>query len=134
MIGNDLIVAIPWMAFGLSLAAVCLRLCRFPRFPGRSRDGEPRQPAGDRHESSANTSEPTGNDDQRPAVSSPAQSSQTRSWQTQPSQTRSWQAQPSQTRSWQTQPSQTQPSQTRSWQAQPSQTQPSETQPSETQP
>jgi hypothetical protein len=83
MIGSDLIVAIPWMAFGLSLAAVCLRLCRFHRFSGRSRGREARQPAEDGRDSSANTSETTGNDDHHAAASSPTQSSQTQSSQTQ---------------------------------------------------
>lgn len=98
MIGNDLIVAIPWMAFGLSLAAVCLRLCRFHRCPARLRLRQARQPAEDGHDSSANTREATGNDDYPPAASAPTQP-----WRAQPSQT-----QPSQTQSSQTQSSQTQ--------------------------
>ena len=104
MIGNDLIVAIPWMAFGLSLAAVCLRLCRFHRFPGQPRDHEPRQPAEDGNQRSANTSEATGNDDHRPAVSSLVQPSQTRSPQTLTPQTQRPQAKPPQTKPSETQP------------------------------
>jgi len=104
MIGNDLMVAIPWMAFGLSLAAVCLRLCIFRRVSGRSRGPEPRQTAEDRRESSATTSEATGNDNHATAASPPAQPSQAQPSATQPSQ-----AQPSATQPSQAQPSQAQP-------------------------
>ena len=77
MFGNDLIVEIPWIVFGLLLAAVCLRLRRFRRVSGRSRDGEPQQPAEVYYHTFANTTEPTGNDHHRAAVSSSTQPSQT---------------------------------------------------------
>jgi hypothetical protein len=60
MIGTALIVIIPWIAFGLSLAAICLRLRRFRRFTSRSRNQASRPPSDD-DGSSANTSEPAGN-------------------------------------------------------------------------
>ena len=69
MIGSDLIVEIPWIVFGLLLAAVCLRLGRTRRASGRSLDGEPQQPAEDDHASSANITDPTGNDHHRAAAS-----------------------------------------------------------------
>jgi hypothetical protein len=70
MNGSDLIVEIPWIVFGLSLAAVCLRLRRFRRVSGRPRDREPQPPAEDYYHRSANTTEPAGNDHQRAAESS----------------------------------------------------------------
>jgi hypothetical protein len=60
MIGTVLIVAIPWIAFGLSLATICLRLRRFRRFAGRSRNQAPRAPSDDDNSVSAGTSEPAG--------------------------------------------------------------------------
>jgi hypothetical protein len=38
MIGTVLIVVTPWIAFGLSLATVCLRLRRFRRVADRPRN------------------------------------------------------------------------------------------------
>jgi len=77
--GNDLIVEIPWIVFGLSLAAVCYRLCRFRRFSGRGRDREPQQPSDDGDGSSANRDKSAGNDHNDSAVSSSAQPSSTQS-------------------------------------------------------
>jgi hypothetical protein len=70
MIDTVLIVVIPWIAFGLSLAAICLRLCRFHRFTGRSRHRASRPPSDDDNGSSSNTSEPAGNADHRASASS----------------------------------------------------------------
>jgi hypothetical protein len=70
MIGNDLIVEIPWIVFGLLLAAVCLRLPRFRRFSGLSRDRESQQAVDDGNDSSATTGEPARNDHHGPAVPS----------------------------------------------------------------
>jgi H+/gluconate symporter-like permease len=78
MIGNDLIVEIPWIVFGLLLAAVCLRLRRFRSASDRSRGRESQRPSDDGDESSANNSEPAGNDHHGAAVSSSTQPSQTR--------------------------------------------------------
>jgi hypothetical protein len=78
MIGNDLIVVIPWILFALSLAAVCLRLRRFRRASDRPRDREPQQPAEVYPDTSTNTTEPIGNDHHRAAVSSSTQPSQAR--------------------------------------------------------
>jgi hypothetical protein len=75
VIGTVLIVVIPWVAFGLSLATICLRLRRFRRFTGRSRNRASRPPPDDDNGSSANTSEPAGNAHHRPAVSSSARQS-----------------------------------------------------------
>jgi hypothetical protein len=70
MIGTALIVIIPWIAFGLSLAAICLRLCRFRRFTSRSRSHASHLPPDDDDGSSANTSEPAGNAHHGASVSS----------------------------------------------------------------
>jgi hypothetical protein len=78
MIGSDLLVEIPWIVFGLLLAAVCLRLRRFRRLSGRSRDREAQPPSADGNDSSAINNEPTGNDHHGTAVSGPTQPSQTR--------------------------------------------------------
>lgn len=78
MFGSDLIVEIPWIVFGLLLAAVCLRLRRFRRLSGRSSDRESEAPSVGGNDSSAITSEPAGNDHHGTAVSAPTQSSQTR--------------------------------------------------------
>jgi hypothetical protein len=61
MIGTVLIVAIPWIVFGLSLGTICLRLRRFRRFGGRSRNRASRPPPADDKDSSANIREPAGN-------------------------------------------------------------------------
>jgi hypothetical protein len=47
MIGTVLIVAVPWIAFGLSLATICLRLRRFRRPTGRSRNRASRSASDD---------------------------------------------------------------------------------------
>ena len=48
MVGNDLIVEIPWIIFCVSLAVVCVRLRGSRRFSHRSRDREQsRQPSDD---------------------------------------------------------------------------------------
>ncbi|HEY2077518.1 MAG TPA: hypothetical protein VGH53_14385 [Streptosporangiaceae bacterium] len=78
MIGSDLIVEIPWIVFGLTLAAVCLRLRRFRRLSGRPGDRESEAPAVDGNDSTAITVEPAGNDHDEAAVSAPTQPSQTR--------------------------------------------------------
>jgi len=70
MIGTVLIVAVPWIAFGLSLATICLRLRRFRRRTGRSRNRVSRPPSEDDNGSSANTTEPAGNAHHRASVSS----------------------------------------------------------------
>jgi hypothetical protein len=77
VIGSDLIVEIPWIVFGLLLAAVCLRLRRFRRFSGRERDRESQPPSGDGNDSSAIADEPAGNDHNGAAVSAPTRASQT---------------------------------------------------------
>jgi hypothetical protein len=77
MIGTVLIVAIPWTAFGLSLAIICLRLRRFRRFASRSRNRGSRPPPDDDNGSSANTREPAGNAHRSSAVSSSARRSST---------------------------------------------------------
>ena len=77
MIGTVLIVAIPWIVFGLSLATICLRLRRFRRVGGRSRNRASRPPPADDNESSANTREPAGNAHHSSAVSSSARRSST---------------------------------------------------------
>jgi hypothetical protein len=84
MIGNDLIVEIPWIVFGLLLAAVCLRLGRFRRFSGRSRDRESQQAADDGIDNSATTGEPAGNDHHGSAVPSSTLPSSTQPSSTQP--------------------------------------------------
>jgi hypothetical protein len=76
MSGSDLLVEIPWIVFGLSLAAVCLRLRRFRRFPGRERHRQPEPPTKAGNESSEITGEPGGNDHHGAAVSAPTQPSQ----------------------------------------------------------
>lgn len=53
MIGNDLVVEIPWIVFGVLLAAVCVRLCRLRRFSDRQQDPEFRQRSEDGGDSSA---------------------------------------------------------------------------------
>lgn len=78
MNGSDLIVEIPWIVFGLALAAVCLRLRRFRRRSGRSRDREPQAPPEAGNTSSAITGEPAGNAHHGTAVSAPTQPSQPR--------------------------------------------------------
>jgi H+/gluconate symporter-like permease len=78
MIGSDLIVEIPWIVFGLTLAAVCLRLRRFRRLSGRSGDRESEAPAVGGNDSTAITGEPARNDHDEAAVSAPTQPSQTR--------------------------------------------------------
>jgi hypothetical protein len=78
MIGNDLIVEIPWIVFGLTLAAVCLRLRRFRRLSGRSGDRESETPAVGGNDSPAITGEPAGNDHHEAEASAPTQPSQTR--------------------------------------------------------
>jgi hypothetical protein len=118
MISTNLMVAIPWMAFGLSLAAICLRLCVFRHVSGRSRGPEPRQPAGDPRETSATTSEATGNDNHQAAASPPAQPSQA-----QPAKAQSAQAQSAQAQSAQAQSAQAQSAQAQSSDAQSSPTQ-----------
>jgi hypothetical protein len=70
MIGTVLIVAIPWIAFGLSLAIICLRLRRFRRFAGRSRNRASHPPSDDDNGNSANTSEQAGNAHYAASVSS----------------------------------------------------------------
>jgi hypothetical protein len=74
MIGNDLIVEVPWIIFAISLVAVCLRLRRFRLLSGRSRDRDAHRPSDDGNDSSANTSKPGGNDHHGPAMSSWTQS------------------------------------------------------------
>jgi hypothetical protein len=72
MIGNDLIAEIPWIIFGVLLAAVCVRLCRFRPFPGRQRDVGARQLSGDsshRSAAPASTGEPGKDDHGEPVVS-----------------------------------------------------------------
>src|SRR5262249_6667900 len=78
MNGNDLIVEIPWILFGLLLAAVCLRLRRFRGSSGRSRGREPEQLSDEGNDSPPHTSEPAGNGHHGAAVSSSTQPSQTR--------------------------------------------------------
>jgi len=70
MIGTGLIVVIPWIAFGLSLAAICLRLRRFRRFTDRSRSRASRSPSDDDDGNPANSSEPAGNAHHEDSVSS----------------------------------------------------------------
>jgi len=72
MIGSDLIVEIPWIIFGVLLAAACLRLCRIRRSSGRPRAPESHQASGDDDDSSANPAEPLRNDHNGAAVSSSA--------------------------------------------------------------
>ncbi|HUB39510.1 MAG TPA: hypothetical protein VMA72_11715 [Streptosporangiaceae bacterium] len=77
MNGSDLIVELPWIVFGLALAAVCLRLRRFRRRAGRSGDRELETPAqAGSGGSSALTGEPAGTEHHRAAASAPAQPSQ----------------------------------------------------------
>jgi hypothetical protein len=45
---SDLIVVAPWIAFGIALLAVCFRLRRSGRRPGRD-PGDPAVPARHRH-------------------------------------------------------------------------------------
>jgi hypothetical protein len=78
MIGRDLIVEIPWIAFGLSLAAICLRLRRFRRFTGRSRNHASRTPSDDDNGGSADNNETCGNAHHATAASAPARQSSTR--------------------------------------------------------
>jgi hypothetical protein len=73
MIGSDLIVEIPWIIFGILLAAVCVRLCRFRPFSGRQRDLGSREPSEDGSHSSAapaSASEPVADEHGGSAVSS----------------------------------------------------------------
>ena len=77
MIGNDLIVEIPWIVFSLLLSAVCFRLRRFRRLSGRSGDRESRRRFDDDNASSADTADLAGNDTRGAAVSSSTQSSST---------------------------------------------------------
>jgi len=70
MIGTVLIVAVPWIAFGLSLATICLRLRKFRRLTGRSRKRASRSSSDDDNTDPANTSEPAGNAHQGASVSS----------------------------------------------------------------
>ncbi len=44
MTGSDLVVEIPWIVFGLSLAAICLHLRRSRRFPRRPRSRKAQPP------------------------------------------------------------------------------------------
>jgi hypothetical protein len=65
MIGSNLIAEIPWIIFGVLLAAVCVRLRRFGRLPGRQSHLESRQPTegcGDNSAARANAGEPGGDD------------------------------------------------------------------------
>jgi hypothetical protein len=78
MLGGDLIVEIPWIAFGVSLAAICLRLCRFRRFTGGSRNQASHPPSDDDNGSSANTSGPGGNARHRTAASASTRQSSAR--------------------------------------------------------
>jgi len=43
MTGNDVIAAVPWIYFGVMVAAVCIRLLGLRRTSSRGRTG-PRQP------------------------------------------------------------------------------------------
>jgi hypothetical protein len=70
MIGTVLIVVTPWIAFGLSLATVCLRLRRFRRFARRPRNRESHTASDHDNGSSADTSGPAGNAHHRASVSS----------------------------------------------------------------
>jgi hypothetical protein len=74
MIGTVLIVTTPWIVFGLSLAAICLRLRRFRRFSRGSRKAS-RGPSDDDNNSPANTNEQGGNARHRTAESSSARPS-----------------------------------------------------------
>jgi hypothetical protein len=77
MIGSDLIVEIPWIVFGVLLAAMCVRLCRFRRFSDRQQDAESRQRFEDGGVSSAapaRADEPVVDDHGWPTVSSSAHS------------------------------------------------------------
>ena len=78
MMGNDLIVEIPWIVFGVLLAAVCLRLRRFRSSSGRSRGREAEQLSDEGNERPAQAGEPAGNEHHGAAVSSSSQPSQTR--------------------------------------------------------
>jgi hypothetical protein len=76
MTGSDLVAEIPWIIFGLSLAAICLRLRRSRRFPWRPRSREAQPYSGDRSDRSAqlaSTAEPNGNDHLTGAAQAPAQ-------------------------------------------------------------
>jgi hypothetical protein len=73
MIDNDLIVEIPWIIFGILLAAVCVRLCRFRPLSGRQRDLGSREPSEDGSHSSvapASAGELVADEHGGPAVSS----------------------------------------------------------------
>lgn len=84
MLGNDLIVEIPWIVFGLLLVAVFLRLRRFSRFSGQSRRRDTGQPSEDGDDTSANTDEPSGNAHHGVAAAAPTQPTQTQPTQTRP--------------------------------------------------
>jgi hypothetical protein len=71
MITTVLIVVTPWIAFGLAVATVCLRLRRFRRFPLPIRNRASRTASDDDNGSSANTGEPAGNAHHRVSASSP---------------------------------------------------------------
>jgi hypothetical protein len=75
MTGSDLLVEIPWIIFGVLLAAACLRLRRIRRFARKPREPESRRVSGDDNDSSANTGEPAGNDHDGTAVRSSKQQS-----------------------------------------------------------
>jgi len=68
--GTVLIVAVPWIAFGLSLATICLRLRRSRRPAGRSRNRASRSSSDDDNGSPANTIQPAGNAHHGASVSS----------------------------------------------------------------
>jgi len=70
MVSTELIVVAPWVAFGLSVATVCLRLGRFRRFPVPFRKRASRAASDDDNGSSANTGEPGGNPHHRASVPS----------------------------------------------------------------
>jgi len=77
MIGNNLMVEIPWIVFAVLLAAVCVRLCRYRRFSDRQQDAESRQHSEDGGDSAAvqtSAREPGRDDHGWPAVSLSAQS------------------------------------------------------------
>jgi hypothetical protein len=71
MIVNDLIAELPWIIFGVALAAVCVRLCWLRRVPEWQQDPEAGRPSDGDNDSSvapAGTGESGRSDDDRPAV------------------------------------------------------------------